>query len=173
MNEHAPEDPRQPVAPRPGPRAVLWLGLRVLLWAVALVLAFAVGLWLVFLTAPEGGGAVIGAPFIAVLGPLLISVPWALVRGWREGHRVETYAFWPAAYLLAALLGTPVLAWDNGWFTPGALPPGQALSDIAGMVVFLSVLALLASAVATGATAAAAGAARWFYRRRSTPDAHP
>ena len=34
MNEQASEHPRPPVAPRPGPRAVLWLGLRILLWAV-------------------------------------------------------------------------------------------------------------------------------------------
>lgn len=173
MNEHASEHPRPPVAPRPGPRAVLWLGLRILLWAVVLALDFAAGLWLIIVTAPKGGGAVIGAPLVAMLGPLLLSVPWALVRGWREGHRVETYAFWPAAYLLAALLGTPVLVWNNGWFTPGALPPGQALRDIAGTVVFLSVLALLASAVVAGAAAAAAATARWVRRRHATSQAHP
>lgn len=86
---------------------------------------------------------------------------------------METYAFWPAAYLLAALLGTPVLVWNNGWFTPGALPPGQALRDIAGTVVFLSVLALLASAVVAGAAAAAAATARWVRRRHATSQAHP
>lgn len=173
MNEHAPEHSRQPAAPRPGPGAGPWLGLRVLLWAVVLVLAFAAGLWLVLVTAPKGGGAVIGAPFIAMVGPLLLSVPWALVRGWREGHRVETYAFWPAAYLLAAFLGTPVLVWNNGWFAPGALPPGQALRDIAGTVVLLSVLALLAAAVVAGAAAAAAVTAHGVHRRHATSRARP
>ena len=79
MSEPVPDHLPRPAASGPRPRAVLWLGLRVLMWAAVLVLAFAAALWILFATAPEGGGALIGAPLIAMLGPLLISVPLDLV----------------------------------------------------------------------------------------------
>ncbi|GAB2628175.1 hypothetical protein GCM10009696_36560 [Kocuria himachalensis] len=146
--------------------------LRVLIWAVVLVLAFAAALWALFVTAPEGGGALIGAPLIAMLGPLLLSVPLAFVQGRRAGQQAITYMFWPMAYLVAVLLGTPVLVWWNGWFTPEALPPGQALRDIIGAATLMGVLAVAASAVTVGAAGAGAGIAGWL-RRDTSPQVHP
>ena len=172
MSEPVPDHLPRPAASGPRPRAVLWLGLRVLMWAAVLVLAFAAALWILFATAPEGGGALIGAPLIAMLGPMLISVPLAFVQGRRAGQRTMTYVFWPVAYLLAVLLGTPVLVWWNGWFTPGALPPGQALRDIIGAGTLMGVLAVAASAVTVGAAGTGAGTAGWL-RRDTTPQVQP
>lgn len=134
-------------ASRRGTGAASFAGRHVLAWAVMLILTFVAVMWIVIATAPEDGGAVIGTPLMALLGPLLLSVPWGVTRGLRGVGQPAAPVFWPAAYLLAALLGTPLLAWYNGWFAPGALRPGQAVRDIVGSGVFLGLLALSAAVI--------------------------